>query len=171
MCREGLKGFEPNPCRSMETMIVSHIGKLGESSLRTTYEDRIRDAETRKKSLQLSSDLIVGSKVDIRDEKFDWNVGEIVNIVDINGLKHLIVRYRDSSRQYEEMLLKDDPRLAPYRSHRHENFFFEGPQNGLFELLGRNTTSRLRVVTNDLRSNFMLFRSMNVEESHELSVI
>ena len=72
----------------------------------------------------LSNDLIVGSRVDIRDEKYDWNVGEVVRIVDVMNQQHLVVGYRDSSRQYEEMLPRDDPRLAPYRSHRHNNLFF-----------------------------------------------
>jgi hypothetical protein len=42
----------------------------------------------------------VGSRVDIRDDKYDWNVGLITNIVELNGVEHLIVKYHDTTRQF-----------------------------------------------------------------------
>lgn len=67
----------------------------------------------------LNYDLLVGSKVDIRDEKYEWNVGEIARSLKVGGVQHYVVRYRDATRQYEELLAATDPRLAPFRSHRH----------------------------------------------------
>lgn len=114
--------------------------------------------------MKLDSSTTVGSKVDIRDENHDWNVGEVVRTVKFGGVDHFVVRYRDAIKQYEEMLPTDDLRLAPYRSHRHSNFFFESSNHGLMSLFGRMAMPRLRAGTDN---NFLYFRSNNIEESQE----
>jgi hypothetical protein len=41
----------------------------------------------------------VGSRVDIRNEKHDWSAGLITNTLELNGVKHVVVKYRDSTQQ------------------------------------------------------------------------
>jgi hypothetical protein len=75
------------------------LNKLKDSNIKTTFDDRVKDTLNSKKNLE-PTELRVGNHIDIRDEKYDWSVGLITKMIILNGLEHVVVKYRDSIRQF-----------------------------------------------------------------------